>query len=270
MTGRSDELADELERSGYAEPGFAERYERARPRPPELLLDWLPRLAGVDRPALVVDLGSGTGLSTRPWANRAESVVGIEPNDAMRRHAERMTDAPSVRYVAASAARTGLAAASADIVTCSQSLQWMDPEPTFVEIARILRPGGVFAAYRYESLQTTAWEPEAAWSEVRRRVRAERARLGLDASRRRWPVSLERLDASGCFRQTHESALHSVEEGDGERLVELALSEGSLTTLLAAGVSEQEIGLDRLRDASRRLPRGPWWLGYRVWLGRRA
>ena len=40
--------------------------------------------------------------------------------------------------------------ASADIVTCSQSFHWMEPEPTLAEIARILRPGGVFAAYDYD------------------------------------------------------------------------------------------------------------------------
>ena len=264
-----EKLDRELARSGYSAPGFAERYDRARPRPPSLLLEWLPRLVGVERPWLVVDLGSGTGLSTRPWADRAEVVVGVEPNEAMRRHAERLTQAENVRYVAGSGERTGLDDASADVVTCSQSLQWMEPDATFAEIGRILRPGGVFAAYQYVSLQTLGWEPEAAWGELRSRFGRERERRRLDAGSR-WTVSLERLDAAGCFRATREHVLHSVEEGDGERLVELALSEGSLTTLLAAGVSEHEVGLDRLREIAAALPRGPWWIGYRVWLGLRA
>ena len=88
----------------------------------------------------MVDLGSGTGLSTRAWAERAEEVVGIEPNDAMRVEAEAATQAGNVRYLGGSSYETGLPDACADLVTCAQSLQWMEPEPTFAEIARILRP----------------------------------------------------------------------------------------------------------------------------------
>ena len=64
--------------------------------------------------------------------------------------------------------------------------------------------------------------------------------------------------------------MHSVEGGDGERLVGLALSEGSMVTLLEAGVSEEEVGLDRLRLVAATIPDPvPWWIGYRVWLGLR-
>ena len=41
------------------------------------------------RPRLVVDLGSGTGLSTRVWADRADEVVGVEASPEMREQAER-------------------------------------------------------------------------------------------------------------------------------------------------------------------------------------
>src|SRR5690606_15398774 len=104
-------------------------------------------LAAVERPALVVDVGSGTGLSTRLWAGRADQVIGIEPGDDMRRQAEAQTAAPSVRYQPGYSTATGLPDACADIVTVSQALHWMEPEPTFAEMARILRPGGVFAAF---------------------------------------------------------------------------------------------------------------------------
>src|SRR5215208_3354063 len=93
------ELRHGLTRSGYDRPGFAERYDRYRPRPPLAVLDLLPPLAGVDRPRLVVDLGSGTGLSTRFWAERAEEVVGVEPNARMRAFAEQVTEASPTETV---------------------------------------------------------------------------------------------------------------------------------------------------------------------------
>jgi SAM-dependent methyltransferase len=265
---RADEVRQQVAGSGYERPGFAERYDAHRPRPPEVLHALLPALAGIERPRLVVDLGSGTGLSTRFWAEHADEVIGVEPQRRMREWAEAVTEAPNVSYLDRSADDTGITSGSADIVTAAQSLQWMEPGPVFAEIGRILRSGGVFCAYEYVHLQTPLWEPEAAWGDViatKRRLRVER---GLE--NRAFPVSLERLRESGVFETVREVPLQSVEEGDGDRLVELALSEGSLVTLLETGVSEQEVGLDRLREVARSMPSVPWWIGYRALIGRKA
>jgi SAM-dependent methyltransferase len=262
------ELRRRLDASGYDRDGFAERYDRCRPRPPAALVDLLPPLAGLDRPRLVVDLGCGTGLSTRLWADHADEVIGVEPNAAMRAYAEAATEAPNVRYVGASSYATGMPDACADLVTASQSLHWMRPESVFPEIARILRPGAVFCAYQYFSLQTPLWEPEAAWEAVL--ARKGELRAARELTEETWPVSRERLVGSGAFRRVRELALHSVEWGDGARLVGLALSEGSMVTLLEAGVTEEEVGLDRLRAAAVLMTQPePWWIGYRVWVGLR-
>ena len=260
------ELHRRLETSGYDRPGFAAHYDRYRPRPPAALVELLPPLAGVQRPRLVVDLGSGSGLSTRVWAECADEVVGIEPNDAMREWADRATDAPNVRYVAASAYETGLPDACADLVTAAQSFHWMRPERVFPEIGRILRPGGVFCAYQYFMLQMPHWDAIAEWELVRQRKKELREKLRL--AQQIWPISGARLEESGVFRRVRELALHSVERGDGDRLVGFALSEGSMRTLLEAGASEEDVGLDRLSAAAAAIPEAvPWWIAYRVWLG---
>lgn len=140
--------------AGYGEPGFAERYDRHRPRPPMALPELLPQFAGARRPHLVVDVGSSTGLFTRIWAGYADEVVGVEPDDAMRTFAEQATDAANLRYATASAYETGLPDGCADVVTAAQSLQWMRPERVLPEIRRILRPGGVLCAYTFMGLPT--------------------------------------------------------------------------------------------------------------------
>ena len=82
-----------------------------------------------------------------------------------------------------------------------------------------------------------------------------------------FPAKAEQLDASGRFRVVRDTVLHSVEEGDGERLLGFALSEGNVRVLLEQGVTEEELGLDRLRAACAELREPvPWWIGYRVWL----
>ena len=67
--------------------GEASMYDRTRPTPPPALLDLLTQLIHTPYPALVVDLGSGTGLSTAIWGERAQQVIGIEPNADMRTQA---------------------------------------------------------------------------------------------------------------------------------------------------------------------------------------
>jgi SAM-dependent methyltransferase len=257
-----------LRASGYSAPGFAGSYDSHRPAPPTALLDALCLEAQVDRPRLVVDLGSGTGLSTRAWAARADEVIGVEANPEMRKRAEAATSAGNVRYVDAFAQQTGLREGSADIVTCSQSFHWMEPEPVLAEAARILRAGGVFAAYDYDWPPVVGPEVEAAFEEIIRQVGRLRAE-------RREPRSskdhhLDRIRASGHFRYCREALLHSRDRASAGRIVGMAMSLGPLTVMLKEGVTEEEIGLAALRKiASEALgdDEAEMFLGYRVRLG---
>jgi len=231
--------------------GFADVYDAYRPRPPAALADVLGVLTGAARAALVVDLGSGTGTSTRYWAERAEQAIGVEPSADMRREAEAVTSAANVSFREGFSHDTGLPDACADIVTCSQSLHWMLPHPTFAEAARILRPGGVFAALDYDWPPVTPrWEAQAAYRRFTTGIRElERLHPILDdLVRVEKSGHLERMQTSGRFRFTREFMLHHVDEGRPSRLVGLALSLGSVQALRKAGLSEAEIGLEKLRD----------------------
>jgi SAM-dependent methyltransferase len=257
-----------IQRSGYTNPEFPGGYDANRPSPPAALLDVLCLEAQVERPRLVVDLGSGTGLSTRVWADRAEEVVGVEATAEMRARAEHATVAPNVRYVQAYAQETGLPGGVADIVTASQSFHWMEPEPTLAEATRILRPGGVFAAYDYDWPPVCNWEVEQAFGEMQRRVSKARgisSKLRYDKSEH-----LARMEASGHFRFTREVALHSRERGGADRIVGMALSLGPLVVLLDGGLSEEDLGLAQLRETAARAfgdREVDWFMSYRVRLG---
>jgi SAM-dependent methyltransferase len=175
-------------------------------------------------------------------------VVGVEASPEMRAQAEAATLAPNVRFVQAWAQETGLAHGEAEVVTCSQSFHWMEAEPVLAEAARILRPGGVFAAYDYDWPPVVHWQVEAAFEEMLRRVGRLRARRG----RMRYPKErhLDRIRESGHFRFAREVVLHSREPGSADRIVGMALSLGPMTVLLQEGVTEEEVGLAGLRDAA--------------------
>jgi ubiquinone/menaquinone biosynthesis C-methylase UbiE len=250
--------------------GFADLYDDYRPKPPAIMVDLLAQLAQTEHPSLVVDIGSGTGLSTRLWAERAVSVIGIEPNDDMRHEAQRRTGSAMISYRAGTSKQTGLADQCADIVTAVQALHWMEPEPTFAEVARILRGGGVFAAVDCDWPPVMHWEAEAAYEACMKQVGAVTRKHGLAPDVKKWSKHehLSRMSASGQFRHVREVVLHTVETGTADRLVGLALSQGAVATLLKHGISEDEAGITALRNtAQRTLDGNPWYFSYRIRLG---
>jgi ubiquinone/menaquinone biosynthesis C-methylase UbiE len=260
---------DLIDASGYDREGFASRYDRYRPGPPRALLDVLCRYARAETPALVVDLGCGTGLSTRAWSDVAERAVGVEPNGAMLAAAP---SAAGVEYREAFAQETGLDDGCADIVTCSQSLHWMEPEPTFAEAARILRPGGVFAAYDYDWPPVVDPELDGAYEEYQRRRAGFRQRHGIQRGGDRWPKHehLSRMRASGRFAYCREMLLHSVEEGDADRVVGFTRSLGLPVVEMSYDDADDELGVNELAAVAQRVLGDrtvPFVFGYRIRVG---
>jgi hypothetical protein len=94
----------------------------------------------------------------------------------------------------------------------------MEPAPTFVEIARILRSGGVFGAYEYAQLPTVNPTIDTALLRFFDRTKrigvdekaAESVVQTIDPVKQRWKSAghLERLQASGHFRYGKEVGLH--------------------------------------------------------------
>jgi ubiquinone/menaquinone biosynthesis C-methylase UbiE len=256
--------------------GEAIRYDRTRPTPPLVLLDILTQLLHTPHPALVVDLGSGTGLSTTIWDERALLVIGIEPNADMRAQAMRKVEnnphAAHIEYREGVANRTGLADSSADIVTCAQSFHWMEPTSTLAEIARILRPGGVFAAYDYTWPPTLNWELEQVYQKVDERFDELEQERQLGQNLQRWSkeAHLERMRDSGHFRFTRELFLHHIEQGDATRFIDMIMTNAYSHQFKQHTITEQEIGFDQLKHAALQHIGSepiPWYFSYKVQIG---
>ena len=77
-------------------------------------------------------------------------------------------------------------------------------------------------------------------------------------------------DRTGRFAFTREAVFHDEADVDADRIMGLARSLGLVAELLALGVSEDDLGLTKLEETTRRVlgdRRVPWILGYRVRLG---
>jgi SAM-dependent methyltransferase len=67
---------------------------------------------------------------------------------------------PGVRPVRGSATAIPLRDDCADLIVSAQAWHWMDPALAVPEFRRILRPGGVFAAWWNYTQRDSAWERE--------------------------------------------------------------------------------------------------------------
>jgi SAM-dependent methyltransferase len=141
--------------SGAIEPArsfdrAAVEYESARPSYPAALLDLLP----LARSAEVLDLGAGTGKLTRVLVERYRRVIAVEPLDNMRAILESVV--PSAESHKGSAEAIPLPDGSVDGVFAAQAFHWFANDQAVSEIARVLRPGGVFAVVSNETVDSSA------------------------------------------------------------------------------------------------------------------
>lgn len=232
--------------------GFGSHYDKMRPSAPTALANLLCPIARCTQPDIVVDLGCGTGLSTRYWASHARSVIGVDPTDSMREQAEAIGGA-NISYRKGYSHSTGLSDQCADIVTCAQSLHWMEPPSTFTESTRILRKGGVFAAYDYDwPPSTSSWEVDLVYAQCTALARNLEREHGITERLPQWdkPGHLARMQESGCFRYVRESLLHHRDKGGADRIVGVFLSQGYVRSLLKLGLSEKDLQIDRLRNTA--------------------
>lgn len=163
-------------------------YDRLRPGPPPAAVDWL--LPG--RRDLVVDLGAGTGLLTRPLAAVAGHVIAVEPDDRMR--AVLTERSSGVGVLAGRGEAIPLPDASADAVLVSSAWHWMNPDLAVPEISRVLRDDGRFGVI-WTGRDQTPWLRPDVWFAVGDRDLAAPQHAGRDASRQQVA-----LPGPGVFR----------------------------------------------------------------------
>jgi SAM-dependent methyltransferase len=285
--------------------GFADLYDEHRPSPPPRLGPVLASYAGAAAvaSAAVVDLGSGTGLSTRWAATWAASVIGVEPNGDMRSQAGAVPVA-NVTYLDGVSHDTRLPAESADVVIAVQAMHWMEPVSTCAEVARILKPRGVFAVINADWPPVTGvHEAEQAWVLAHERIRVLEARVarGERGEALRRPISrddpsladddlhdphrnrvipggvrswsktehLARIRASRRFGFTRELLYDEPVAGGADRFVALMRSQGSYQGLRREGLTDDEIGVGTFEARVRRVlgEHSPVSFSWRVRLG---
>jgi SAM-dependent methyltransferase len=146
MVGRLPRLRVDMSNVGFLDC-FSERaddYARFRPHYPDALYDGVTaQVPGRER---CWDCGTGNGQAARALARYFERVVAT---DGSADQLARAFPHPRIEYRCELAERTSLAPASVDLVTVAAALHWLDLPAFYSEVRRVVRPGGVLAAWTY-------------------------------------------------------------------------------------------------------------------------
>lgn len=132
----------------------ADLYDRIRPTYPVKAIEW----AIGSTPCTVVDLGAGTGLLSRVLHAAGHEVIPVEPDAGMRAQLDAASD--GLHALEGIGEEIPVDDASVDAVVAGQSYHWFDTARAHPEIARVLKPGGIFAPMWNVRDESVPWVEE--------------------------------------------------------------------------------------------------------------
>ena len=103
---------------------------------------------------LAWDCGTGNGQAAQALA---EHFRRVHATDLSAEQVAQAAPHPRIVYRAAPAEASGLANRNCDLVAVAQALHWFCNDSFYAEVKRVLKPGGLFAAWTYTLLRS---EPE--------------------------------------------------------------------------------------------------------------
>lgn len=118
----------------------ADIYAKYRPSYPNEYIEYLLSANELNENQIVADIGSGTGIFSRQLLESGLHVIGVEPNDDMRKMAEQsLSQYSRFQSIKATAEHTTLKENSVDLVTVAQAFHWFNKEAFKIECQRILK-----------------------------------------------------------------------------------------------------------------------------------
>ncbi|OHA77272.1 MAG: hypothetical protein A3H01_00590 [Candidatus Wildermuthbacteria bacterium RIFCSPLOWO2_12_FULL_40_9] len=135
-------IAIKQKNCGYGDFGnLSATYGIARREFPPNVISYLQATIPLEKS--VVDLGCGTGISTRQIADRCATVIGVDRDKKMISAAETIPH-HNITYICAKSEDLPFANGIFDAATAFSSFHWFANEKALNEIQRVLKSSGVF------------------------------------------------------------------------------------------------------------------------------
>lgn len=213
----------------------AQRYTASRPYFHPQVIERMRVVLGLRaKVESALDVGCGTGQSTRALQAIAERVVGVDPSRAM------LDEVPAewgLTVLEGRGEALPIADASVDLVTAGLAFHWMKRAQFLPEARRVLRPGGHLVIYNNGISGRMLDRPEfARWNAVRVLKSVP------IPPRYRYPLKDAQAERHGLAFLARETYENTVELGR-EELAEYLLTQSNVIAELEGGAH----GVDELR-----------------------
>ncbi len=216
-------------------------YDRARLAYPDRLYEILQRRCGLAPGRSVLEIGPGTGIATRALLREgAGPMTLVEADPRLVRYLRTSLErsAASVTVLAASFESVRLPSAAYDLVVAASSFHWLPPRRALRKVARVLRPGGWWAAWNnHHGDPYHEGEFQAALQPLYRTLRGARpwtygrSARGRDQDRRERERRLAAVASIGAFDRIRCTNLRWSAELPARRVVALWATFSDVATL---------------------------------------
>jgi SAM-dependent methyltransferase len=182
---------------------IAELYDRARPGYPDSVFERILEFSALGPRATLLEVGSGTGKATVPFARRGFRILALEPGDDLSKVARaRLAEFEHVDVQTTSFENWDPGSRSFDLAFIAQAFHWLDPDRRLPKLAGVLRRPGTLAVFG-----NSASIADRTLNDALRSVYARIApALTQGDNARAWYASpdspiLLQLRSSSCFRE---------------------------------------------------------------------
>jgi SAM-dependent methyltransferase len=141
-------LTDQYARESRSFDAVAETYEGFRPGYPAALVEAIVKTAGIDERSSVLEVGSGTGKATEPFARLGCSVLCLDPGEKLVAVARcKFAAVTGVRYACTRFEDWPVGSEAFDLVFSAQAFHWVRRDIGAAKAADVLKPGGYLALF---------------------------------------------------------------------------------------------------------------------------
>ncbi|MFF5212982.1 class I SAM-dependent methyltransferase [Streptosporangium sp. NPDC000396] len=222
----------------------AERYDRTRPRYPDALVE---RIVDAGLGLGILDVGCGTGISSRPFQAAGCDVLGIEPDERMADFARRS----GVEVEVATFEAWDPAGRTFDVVVSGQTWHWVDPAVGAAKAAQVLRPGGRLAVFW--NVDQPSADVADAFAAVYRRVLpdslASRWAAASGGYSVLWDKAADGIRQAGTFGDPEQWRFEWERSYTREEWLDQLPTQGAFTLLSPATLEEVLAGIGAAIDA---------------------